>query len=228
LQNERKGKYYINKAKIIKKMGKAKYIIKRLGIIIGIIAIISVVFCSCFGGLFDKVYSVDELKKEYYSHEKEIREAKRYFASIITKDKEVQIEFTSDEEIGRCCIYDTLFAGDPNYEGFCRWDFSTNSKVMDTVFQLLKWDKDKLKILKKKLDDANCIGITNSEPAELNFKRSGMGLYSFLVFDKSIPDSLKNNYNDSCYYILAGDKVVLTYGGGVFGPQCFPRVKKKK
>jgi len=50
-----------------------------------------------------------------------------------------------------------------------------------------------------------------------------MGMYSYNVFDKTIADSLKNHYNDSCTYILYNDKLVLEYGGGAIGSQCFPK-----
>jgi hypothetical protein len=49
-----------------------------------------------------------------------------------------------------------------------------------------------------------------------------MGKYYYNIFDRPIPDSLKAEYNDSCTYILYNDKVVLEYGGGAVGPQCFP------
>jgi hypothetical protein len=78
-----------------------------------------------------------------------------------------------------------------------------------------------LKTLKEKLDKANCIQIESGEPAKIGFQRSGMGMYSFNVFDNPIPDSLRNNYNDSCTYIMATDRLVLEYGGGAVGSQCF-------
>ena len=78
-----------------------------------------------------------------------------------------------------------------------------------------------VKNLKDKLDKANCIGVTSGEPCNISFQRSGMGMYSFNVFDKPIPEREKAQYNDSCTYILANDKLVLEYGGGAIGSQCF-------
>lgn len=73
------------------------------------------------------------------------------------------------------------------------------------------------------LDKANCIEIENGEPTTIGWQRSGMGMYSYVLFEKPIADSLKKQYNDSCTYILYNDRLVLEYGGGAFGPQCFPQ-----
>jgi hypothetical protein len=48
-----------------------------------------------------------------------------------------------------------------------------------------------------------------------------MGRYSFNLFDKPIADSLKTAYNDGCTYIMVNDRLVLEYGGGAIGSQCF-------
>ena len=93
---------------------------------------------------------------------------------------------------------------------------------MEFVRQKLKWDDNTFIKIKKLLDNANCISISSGEPASIGFAKIGMGKYGYVLFENSIPDSLKTQYNDSCYYILYNDKVVLSYGGGVFGPQCFP------
>ncbi|QRQ63852.1 hypothetical protein [Sphingobacterium multivorum] len=50
---------------------------------------------------------------------------------------------------------------------------------------------------------------------------SRMERYSFNVFDKPIADSLKTAYNDGCTYIMVNDRLVLEYGGGAIGSQCF-------
>ena len=92
---------------------------------------------------------------------------------------------------------------------------------MDSIIKPMGWTRETLKTLKEKLDKANCIQIESGEPAKIGFQRSGMGMYSFNVFDNPIPDSLRNNYNDSCTYIMATDRLVLEYGGGAVGSQCF-------
>jgi hypothetical protein len=46
-------------------------------------------------------------------------------------------------------------------------------------------------------------------------------MYFYELFGKPIPDSLKDTYNNGCTYIIYNPTVVLEYGGGVLGPQCF-------
>jgi hypothetical protein len=96
---------------------------------------------------------------------------------------------------------------------------------MDSIIQSMGWTRETFRALKEKLDNADCIQIESGEPAKIGFKRSGMGMYSFNIFDKPIPDSLKAHYNDSCTYILVNDRLVLEYGGGAFGGQCFYNLK---
>ena len=83
------------------------------------------------------------------------------------------------------------------------------------------WTRETLEKLKEKLDRADCIQIKNGEPTKIGYKRSGLGMYSFNIFDKPIPNDLIDQYNDSCTYILMNRKLVLEYGGGAIGSQCF-------
>jgi hypothetical protein len=96
---------------------------------------------------------------------------------------------------------------------------------VDSVIRTIGWTQQTLKELKQKLDKANCIQIESGEPTKIGWQRSVMGMYFYNVFDKPIQDSLKSRYNDSCTYILYNDKLVLEYGGGAVGSQCFPRSK---
>ncbi|HET6225030.1 MAG TPA: hypothetical protein VFF27_02050 [Bacteroidia bacterium] len=105
--------------------------------------------------------------------------------------------------------------------GFLEWNLKIDSERMDSILKPLGWTRETLELLKEKLDDANCIQIESGEPAKIGFKRSGMGMYFFNVFENPIPDSLKADYNDSCRYIIANDRLVLEYGGGAIGSQCF-------
>lgn len=176
---------------------------------------------SAFGG-FDKDYSVSDLKENFEKSKTEIYELKRYFNEIVPKNRFVEIEFSDDNTLGRFGIkaLDST-AGDPNGPMFLEWDLKINTERMDSIIKPLGWTRETLKTLKEKLDKANCIQIESGEPTKIGFQRSGMGMYSFNVFDKPIPDSLKANYNDSCTYILANDRLVLEYGGGAIGSQCF-------
>lgn len=174
-------------------------------------------------GAFDSDYTVTELKESFNEKKSEIYELKRYFRGIVPKDKLVYIEFDDDNTLSRFGI---ATAGDNGYENnVMEWNIETDTEHMESIIRPLGWTRETLSVLKQKLDAADCIGITSGEPAQIAFKRSGMGMYSFNVFDKPIPDSLKTKYNDSCTYIYANNRLVLEYGGGAIGAQCFYKLE---
>jgi hypothetical protein len=204
---------------MVKKIIKAILILCGIGLVIFIGYF--VVIISAFGG-FDKDYSVTELKENFEKNKIEIYELKKYFNEIVPKNRYVEIEFDNDNTLTRFGIKPLdKTAGDPNGPMFLEWDLQINTERMDSIIKPMGWTRETLKKLKDKLDDANCIQIESGEPTKIGFQRSGMGMYSFNVFDKPIQDSQKANYNDSCTYIMVNDKLVLEYGGGAIGSQCF-------
>lgn len=202
-----------------------KNIIKGILILCGIGLVIFIGYVlmifSAFGG-FDKDYSLTELKENFTERKTEIYELKRYFNSIVPKNRFVEIEFENDNTLTRFGIkpLDNT-AGDPTGPMFLEWGLKINTERMDSIIKPMGWTRETLKNLKEKLDKANCIQIESGEPAKIGFQRSGMGMYSFNVFDNPIPDSLRKNYNDSCTYIIVNERLVLEYGGGAIGSQCF-------
>ncbi|MDB5286197.1 MAG: hypothetical protein JWR05_1146 [Mucilaginibacter sp.] len=176
-------------------------------------------------GLFDKNYTTAELIESFINKRSEIYGVKNYFQSIVPKYKLVDIEFEKDN-IAHLVIspIDTGRGSDLTIN-FQDWNIPIKSKKTDSLLKVLGWTKSTLDKIKSKLNDANCISITNEEPTKIGFKRSGMGMYFFNVFDKTIPDSLKSRYNDSCTYIYVNKNLVLEYGGGAVGGQCFAKQK---
>ena len=196
---------------MVKNILKAILILCGIGLLcfVGYIALI----ISALGG-FDKDYSVTELKENFEAKKTELYEVKNYINQITPSDKLVHIEFDDNNNLG-------IFHVKVNDKFESNWDVKINSGKSDTLLQKLGWTAETLKTLKDKLDKANCIGVTSGEPCNISFQRSGMGMYSFNIFNKPIPDSLKMSYNDSCTYIMVNDKLVLQYGGGAIGSQCF-------
>lgn len=202
-----------------------------------ILCLVQLISCALFGGDVP-ASSEKELKDNYNKKHKEIFELKNYFNSITPKDLEVYIEFSSDKSIDFKVYYLTK----PKYPRkifFQQWDINpydfkpsstapdmtklgveTNS--FDTVKKRLGWTGETFKTIKKYLDKANCISVTNGNPTNIGFRRSDMGMYFYNLFDKPLNDSLKKVYNDSCTYRLYNDTVALEYGGGAIGSQCFP------
>ena len=86
----------------------------------------------------------------------------------------------------------------------------------------LGWTNATLTTIKKLLADANCVSIENGDITTVGFARSGMGKYSFKLFDKDLSSEQIKEYNDGCMYIFHKKNIVLEYGGGAVGSQCFP------
>ncbi|SMC60728.1 hypothetical protein [Pedobacter nyackensis] len=116
---------------------------------------------------------------------------------------------------------DSSTAGDITEPIFLERGLSTETAKMDSLIKPMGWSRATLAELKEKMDNAGCIQIESGEPTKIGFKRSGMGMYFFNVFDNPMPDSLKSNYDEMCTHIYVDPKLVLEYGGGAVGPQCF-------
>lgn len=208
---------------MFKKILKIVLILSGIGLLIIIGYIVMIIYAM---GGFDKDYSVTDLKENFEENKTEIYELKRYFNQIVPKDKFVEIEFKDDNTLSRFGIatLDTT-KNDTNKRMFLEWDLKIDNSRMDSIIKPLGWTRETLNKIKEKLDNANCIEIESGEPAKIGFKRSGMGIYSFKVFDKPIPRNLKKQYNDSCTNIFVNEKLVLEYDGGAIGSQCFYKMK---
>ena len=171
-----------------------------------------------FAGGFEKNYSKIDLINNYNKHTREIIELRNYFNMIVPKNSCVDIEFKDDNTLS---IFHVKLNGirDDN------WNLKINSLKTDTLLQKLSWNRETIALLKSKIDNANCISIKNGEPCTIGFQRSGMGKYYYDIFNKVLADSLKDRYNDGCQYIYFKENVVLEYGGGVLGKQCFEGYK---
>jgi hypothetical protein len=193
--------------------------LKWILIIIGssLLLFVAYVFYGLATFSFDdgKYYSKQDLIDNYNKKSRQIRDLKNYINSVVPANTSVDIEFDGRK---RFFIFHVVENG--NYDS--NWDLKLNSPKVDTLLERLHWTKQTLKTVYEKLEAANCISVKNGEPCNIGFQRSGMGKYYYNIFDRPIPDSLKAEYNDSCTYILYNDKVVLEYGGGAVGPQCFP------
>ncbi|WP_415325448.1 hypothetical protein [Chryseobacterium sp. MMS23-Vi53] len=185
------------------------------GLLITSAIVFSFMFFNAFGG-FDKDYSVEDLKEEYVAKEKEIDDLILYYHSIKSPNKTIEIEFKDDEVLGRLLVHPK----NDSLKYYQQWDINVEGLQNTAIGKELGWTENELKTLKEKLDKANCISIEDGEPVKVGFTRSGLGMYSFNVFQNK--ESNRNKYNDGCQYILVNNKLALEYGGGAIGSQCFP------
>lgn len=83
-----------------------------------------------------------------------------------------------------------------------------------------------LKDLERALNDVGCIGIEvgkdiNTKYTVMQFRRQGMGLYSFILYDRILTKEQQDSINDDVSLIVYNDSTVFMYGAGAFGNMNF-------
>jgi hypothetical protein len=171
----------------------------------------------------EKHYTNVDVIENYQTKESKIAELKEYYASIVPKNKFVEIEFDADDHLLRFGIFsiDTV-TKQLIYPGFLDWDLKTNSDIVKDQIAGIGWNSQTLAEIKRRLDNANCISIESGEPCKIGFQRRGLGKYYYLVFYKNMSDSLKKFYRSFCPYRLYNDNVVFEWGAGALGSDCYP------
>lgn len=184
--------------------------------------------------------SKKELIENFEKNKAEILNVKTEYAKVIPENYFVYIEFepaskilTTPEQI-TIKIYkikdDTANSDNnvvqriDNIEVISEnWNLKPNSKELEEIIASLGWTNQTLTKIKELLDSANCVSVENGEITTIGFARSGMGKYSYKIFDNQLTENQKQKYNNGCEYIFYKDNIVLEYGGGAIGPQCFEK-----
>lgn len=165
-------------------------------------------------------YDKNDLIENYEKKKDEIEDASNYFKSIMPKETYVHIEFENNRELG-------IFHIEAKRPYESNWNLKINSSKTDSLLQELNWTKKQLMTLKNKLDRANCISIGGNEKVSIGWQRSGMGMFSYIFFETNLTDREIEANDGGCTHIFYKDNIVLTYGGGAIGPQCFPDSNSK-
>ena len=183
-----------------------------------------------------------KLIENYENKKAEIQKLKNEYQKLVPKNYIVDIEFepeskilTTTEEIS-IKIYklkDNAESNNENSEVVQRndglkvisqnWNLKPNSKELENVIKTIGWTNKTLTEIKRMLITSNCISIENGKITTIGFARNGMGKYSYKIFEKPLNSIEKEQYNDGCQFIFYKDNIVLEYGGGAIGPQCFER-----
>jgi len=179
--------------------------------------------------------SKKELIQNFENKKSEIEKLKNEYTQLTPKDYNVEIEFkprseilTIEEEI-TIKIYNSKIGGDklPKRNGLQvesnNWNLKPNSNELANVLKYLNWTNETLLNIKNLLKDADCISIENGINTKIGFARGGMGLYSYLIFNNNLSLKQIGEYNNGCEYIFYKENIVLQFGGGAIGPQCFEK-----
>lgn len=195
-----------------------KWILISVGILVTVVVgyyTVVTLFVAIAFGAFDPTYTRADLIQNYEARTAQIQSLSTYINAITPAGKSVMIEFEGERTIR---IFH-VGAGD-HYSS--NWDVKWDSPKADSLLQQLGWTQQTLTTLYDKLNQADCISIASGEPSNIGYKRSGMGKYSYDIFSRPIGDSVRTQYSNGCTYIFYKPGVVLEYGGGAMGPQCFP------
>ncbi|WP_299364505.1 hypothetical protein [Winogradskyella sp.] len=178
-----------------------------------------------------------DLIENYEKHERQIHEAIRFFEDIIPKKFIVRIRYNSFDRID-LVVYEKENNSEENELLFHKWDLDIDNYIEEpqttyerkyngktNSFELVKrklnWTNDTFRNLYAKLESANCIGISNWKPIEVEYGFNGLGVYSYKIFKNKLSEDELKRHNDGCNNIYYKDKVVLSYIGGAIGMQCF-------
>lgn len=182
--------------------------------------------------------SKTELIENYENYENEILNIKKEYSKIVPENKIVYIEFenaskilTIPEQI-TIKIYEIKDDNNKsnsksdklkrNIETISEnWNLKPGSEKLIDIISSLGWTEDTLTEIKNLLDTANCISVKNGDITNIGFARSGMGKYSYKIFEQKLSENQIEEYDNGCEYIFYRDNIVLEYGGGAIGPQCF-------
>lgn len=165
-----------------------------------------------------------EMISNFEDKKKEINELILLYKNLVPKNCSVYIEFNPDDQIFQVPANIDLHIYDEhtkiNEQGYGLAPHSNDLKIK---LDKLGWDASILEKIKNALAIAGCISIENNKDnTTVGFARSGMGMYSYLIFEKKLNSTQIEEYTNSCSYISYKENIVLKYGGGAIGSDCFP------
>lgn len=186
------------------------------------------------------ISSKDDLINNFEQKKTEVLKLKSEYNKIIPSNYEVEIEFNPENKfinepksIDLKIFRKKLIKKNSNKKDISQeindselvsqnWNLEFNSSVLKKEMKKIGWDQKTLKYIQKLLIDANCISIKNGKITNIGFARSGMGKYFYNIFENKLSQKEISEFNDGCTFIYYKDNIVLEYGGGAVGPQCFP------
>ncbi|SRR5690606_4336142 len=201
------------------------------------ILIFSLLLSSC------GMNSIEGMKKNIDKKSIEITELKNYFNEIVPENFMVRIQYNSSNNVD-LFVYESTPDSTERQKLFGQWkvnldnyeetpqteyekEYHGKTKSLELVMNKLNWTRETFTKLYDKLEKANCIGICNRKPVEIEYGFSGMALLSFLVFDENLTAEQQEEYSDDCMNMFYKENIVLSYGSGATGSLCTPEFKRK-
>jgi len=164
-----------------------------------------------FEGTSEKKHSKKDAIENYNKREKEIIELVEYFTSKVPDNKDVSFGLGGNDnqfDIGVSAANGII---DSNYPIIGGSNLELHSRKADSALSLLSWSDETVNVLKEKLEKSKCINIMSGNPIRIEYKYSGMGLYSYFIFNKRLADSTIKMYNRELGDTVIRDNVVVLF-----------------
>jgi len=167
----------------------------------------------------------ETMAKHYEKHGEEMELLVSYLDKALDDSACVHLEF----ENGKASIFHVSAKGDSLLSQ--HWYVAETKK--DSLMNVVGLTLEEYHEIRNRLKDVGCIGITMYKPhlnegVEINFRRIGMGMYSYILYNRPLTQEEKDHYMNNAMYIPYSEKTIFLYGGGAFGSQHFPDKEKEK
>lgn len=185
------------------------------------------------------------LIENYDENKNEILELKEFYNKTVPKGFLIRIQYNSSNNID-LSVYQPIENSEKRELLFRQWDLDIYDYVPETpksdydknyngltnsfkeVKEKLNWTNETFIKIYNKLDNVNCIGITNGKICKIEYGFKDMGMFSYLIFDENLSSKLQEKNSDNCTRLFYKDNVVLSYASGAFGSLCTPEFKRNE
>jgi hypothetical protein len=189
--------------------------LKYFFIILGIAIILYIGFWIysklAISGVFEKSYTMKNAIDNYNKKEQEINDLISYFNTLIPSGKAISFglgENNSRFNIGIALPDGAINEKQPNIGGS---NLKLHSNEADSLLSVLNWTNETAVTLMTKLKNANCLNIMSGDPIRIEYRYSGIGLFTYLVFNKPLTDSVANMYKKELGDPVIRSNVVIIY-----------------
>ena len=166
------------------------------------------------------------MAEHYEKNKKEMEELVEYADRALDDSTYVDLEF----EGGEVAMFHISSKGD----SYIRQSWNGEAvRRKDSLMKVVGLTPEEYEEISHHLDRMGCIGIEKdtSHPngkTVIYFRRVGMGMYSFILFDNPINQEEKDRFMKGGEYIPYSDRVIFQYGGGAFGKQYFTTEEREE
>ncbi len=162
--------------------------------------------------------NADIMAEHYDNHAKEMEDFISYLDNALDDSVAIRLEF----EYGTASMFHVAAKGDSLMS--THWGDAEEKK--DSLMSVVGLTRTEYDQIRDNLHSLGCIGIEistmpNRTCSYIFFRRVGMGMYSFYLFDKPMSQEDKDYYMHDYSCVPYNEKVVFVYGGGAIGSGIF-------